>query len=430
VKKLKWWGLVGLVTTGIVLSGCGGSNDSSDTASVRLANATITHPSLDLLAASAVAVSGTTTDTISAYVSPASGSSTTFQLNDAGGSTALATTVPTLTAGSAYTLLAYESSGVVKTAWLSENYDTPTSGTAQVRIYNAAADAGKLDVYITSTSTVLSSAVSPTTNFITGTVPYTNTLSAISPGTYRVRVTGYGDQSDLRLDIPSITLTNQENLMIVLTPAAGGILLNGSTLIQQSTYAATRNTNARVRLAAAVSGGATVAASAGSTVIDGGSVSPAFGTYALVPASSALNITVNSASVGAPATTLTAGNDYTLLVYGPAGSAAASLITDDNRPPTDTTTTKLRMINGITGSSGALTLTVNGSVVGSTIASGAVSTYVSVAGSTTAMSMILYSSAVSGVYYTNSTSNILNANAVYTVLVGGDVSAPQLLIRK
>jgi len=428
VKKLKWWGLVGLVTTGIVLSGCGGSNDSSDTASVRIANATITHPSLDLLASSVVAVSATATDTISGYVSPASGSSITFQLNDAGGSTALATTVPTLTAGNAYTLLAYESGSAVKTAWLSENYDTPTSGTAQVRIYNAAADAGKLDVYITSTSTVLSSAVSPTTNFITGTVPYTNTLSAISPGTYRVRVTGYGNQSDLRLDIPSITLTNQENLMIVLTPAAGGILLNGSTLVQQSTYAATRNTNARVRLAAAVSGSATVAASGGSTVIDGGSVAPAFGSYALVPVSSALNISVNGNSVAAPASTLAAGNDYTLLVYGNAASAAASLLTDDNRPPTDSTTTKLRVINGITGSTGALTLTANASVVGSSIASGAVSSYVSVAGSTNAMNLTVYSSAVSGIFYTNST-NILSANTVYTVLIGGDVGSPQLLIR-
>lgn len=428
MKKLKWWGLVGLVTTGIVLSGCGGSNDSSDTASVRIANATITHPSLDLLASSVVAVSATATDTISAYVSPASGSGTTFQLNDAGGSTALATTVPTLAAGSAYTLLAYESGSVVKTAWLSENYDTPTAGTAQVRIYNAAADAGKLDVYITSTSTVLSSAVSPTTNFITGTVPYTNTLAAISPGTYRVRVTGYGNQSDLRLDIPSITLTDQENLMIIMTPAAGGILLNGSTLVQQSTYAATRNTNARVRLAAAVSGAATVAASGGSTVIDGGSVAPAFGSYALVPVSSALNISVNGNSVAAPASTLAAGNDYTLLVYGNAASATASLLTDDNRPPTDSTTTKLRMINGITGSTGALTLTANASVVGSSIASGAVSNYVSVAGSSNAMNLTVYSSAVSGVFYTNST-NILSANTVYTVLVGGDVGSPQLLIR-
>ena len=426
MKKLKWWGLVALAAVGMGLAGCGGSNDSSSSASLRLANATLTHSSLDLLVNSSVAVSATATDTVSAYVSPSSGSNT-LQLNDAGAGTALATSVPTLTAGLHYTLFAYESSGAVKTVVLNEDQAAPVSGTVLLRVYNVAGDAGKLDVYITDPSVDLANANSPI-SFTTGTVPASAGYSTYSPGTYRVRVTGYGNKSDLRLDMPAVTLTNQQVATVVLSPASGGVLLNGSTLIQQSTYSATRNTNVRVRLAAAVSGtGNTVAASAGTTVIDAGSVAPAFGYYTLVPASSALNITVNSASVAAPATALVAGSDMTLLVYGSPGSATATLLTDDNRLPTDATTVKMRLINGVNGNVGALTLTANSSPVGIGILPGAASTYVSLPSSLNAMSLILTSS-LAGAYPAN-TSNVLNANTVYSVLATGDVSAPVMLIR-
>ena len=428
MKRIRWWPVLGVMALSTALSGCGGSSSSStDTVSLRLANATLTHPSLDLLVNTTNAVSATAADAVSAYVAPASGS-TTLQLNDAGTGTALATTVPTLTGGMHYTLLAYESGGAVKTAVLNEDYAAPTSGTVQLRIYDAATDAGKLDVYITDPGTDLSTVSSPTASFITVTAPAATALLTYSPGTYRVRVTGYGNKNDLRIDIPAVTLTNQQVGTVVLTAATGGVLLNGSTLIQQGIYSATRNTNARVRLAAAVVGGATVAASAGTIPIDSGSVAPAFGYYVLVPATSTLNISVNGQSVGAPVAALTAGGDTTLLVYGSPSTATATLVTDDNRPPSDSTTVKLRLINGITGSAGALTLTANSALVANGIQPGAASGYVSVPGNTTAMNLSLTSSLSPGNYYSNS-SNILNVNTVYTVLAGGDVAAPQLLIR-
>ena len=377
----------------------------------------------------APALSATATDTVSAYVGTSSGS-TTLQVNDNGVGTALTTTVPTLTGGAHYTLFAYESGGAVKTVVLNEDQALPATGSAYLRIYNVASDAGKLDVYITTPTADLSTAGSPI-SLTTGTTPYSTPYALQSSGTFRVRVTGYGNKADLRLDMP-LTLASQQVATVVLSPASGGVLLNGSTLVQQSTYAATRNTNTRVRLAAAVSGNATVAAStttaAGTTTIDAGSVAPAFGYYTLVPAGSALNVSVNGASVGAPATALAAGADMTLFVYGAPGSSTASLLTDDNRPPTDNTTVKMRLINGVTGGTGALTLTANTSLVASSIAPGAASGYVSVLGSTNAMNLSVTSSTSAGTFYSN-TSNILNSGSVYTVMMGGAVSAPQMLIR-
>ena len=46
-------------------------------------------------------------------------------------------------------------------------------------------------------------------------------------------------------------MTSQEVASIILTPSVGGTLVNGGLLAQQAAYTAARNTNARVRLAAA-----------------------------------------------------------------------------------------------------------------------------------------------------------------------------------
>ena len=216
MKKLKWWGLVGLAAAGIALSGCGGSKDSSSgSASVRLVNATLTHPSLDLVVNASPAITATLSDTASAYVAPASGS-TTLQVNDTTTGIALTTVLPTLTGGNHYTLFAYESTGAVKTVVLNEDTTTPAAGVAQLRIYNVAGDAGKLDVYITDPALPLANAGSPIP-LITGVVPFSTQYATQSPGTYRVRVTGYGNKNDLRLDMP-ITIAAQQ-IGTVLLPS-------------------------------------------------------------------------------------------------------------------------------------------------------------------------------------------------------------------
>jgi len=147
-----------------------------------------------------------------------------------------------------------------------------------------------------------------------------------------------------------------------------------------------------------------------------------------VPASSALNILINGQSVGAPAAALTTGSDYTLLVYGSPVGASATLLADDNRAPPDASTVKLRLINGITGTTGALALTANSALGANDILPGGVSDYVDVPGSANPMNLILTLSTKPGIFYSNN-ANVLNLRAVYTVMASCDISAPQLLIR-
>ena len=107
----------------------------------------------------------------------------------------------------------------MRTAVISEDTTPPASGTAIVRVFNAATDAGSIDVYVTDPAVDITTLSSPTFTFTASTsVQASNFLVVRRPGTYRIRVTGAGNPSDLRLDIPSVVLANQQVATVILTP--------------------------------------------------------------------------------------------------------------------------------------------------------------------------------------------------------------------
>jgi hypothetical protein len=436
VKNFRWWTVIGLAAAGVALSGCGGGGgDSSGDVSLRVVNATLTHESIDLLVDSESTVTATDIDAVSDYASASDGT-LTLQLNDAGGSTALATSVRTLAKGKHYTVIAYESGGAVKTAVLSDELDTPdASGSTTLRFFDAAIEAGPLDIYVTTAADCSNlSALTPSYSFATLTVPTSAPSQTQGAGNYTVCATAAGSKTDLRMTLP-ITITADTVASVIMTPAGGGALINGSVLVQQEDeYTAVRNPNARVRLAAAVPSGSEVVAEAGNTTIGNG-VSPSFGFYKLVLASSDLNVSVGGNAVQVVGS-LKAGGDATLLVYGDASNASAKVIEDDNRAPSNSSATKVRMINGTTGSTGTLTLTANSSPIGIDVAVGKWSDYQSLTtASTTGANTFVFelSSSTGGPLDLSSAdeSATLNANAAYSILVVGDISAAQqrLLIR-
>jgi hypothetical protein len=414
----------------MTLSACGGGGGSSGTASVRLANATSTHASLDLLANGAAAVTATPTDTVSAYVGVVSGGPS-LQVNDSATNTALGTIAPTLVNGAHYVVVAYDSGGTLHTTVIGEDVVAPAAGTSSLRIIDAASDAGAIDVYVTDPATDITTLSTPSFTFPLATTLQTSQFLSFAPGTYRIRVTGSGNPSDLRLDIPSVTLASQEVGSVILTPSVGGTLVNGAVLAEQAAYTAARNPNARVRLAAAVTPGATVTANAGGTAISPGNVlAPAVGAYAVIPATAAINVSVNGASVGAPATTLTAGSDATLLVYGSAAAPTTTLIADDNHLPASSSNFKLRLLNGLTGAAQPLELDAAFAVVASNVTPGTASSYALVP-SSTVLGLNVFSLTTLTSFYNNQALSI-PGNAVYTLFILGDAtpSAVVPLLRK
>ena len=431
VLNIRNWLTPLVACAAVALTACGGGGGSSGNASVRLVNATLSHSSISLLSNGAAAVSATSTDSASAYAGVDAGSPT-LQVNDAASGSALATLAPSLGKDSHYVVIAYESGGALRTTVIAEDTAAPAAGTASLRVFDAATDAGSLDVYVTDPAVDITTLSSPSFSFTSSTALQASGVLSFAPGTYRIRVTGSGNPADLRLDVPAVTLTSQEVGNLLLTPTVGGTLVNGAVLAQQGPLTAARNGNARVRLAAAVTNGATVSASAGAVPLASGLVSPSVGGYVLVPAGSAINVSVNAASVGAPAGTLSAGSDSTLLVYGAAGAPTASLIADDNHLPSVATNLKLRLVNGITGAATPLTLDAAFAVIASNVAPGTASGYAIVAGST-ALQIDVFSPGSSTPIYTSSggsTPLSLPGNAVYTLFMLGDAAAPIHLLRR
>ncbi len=415
-----------LLAAAVIVSACGGGGDdnsSSGNADLRLINATLTHANLSLLVGSATKAGPVAIDTASDYASVDSGSPT-LQVNDSATGSAVTTLSPSLSDGDHYSLVAFESGGVVRTAILSEQVSSPSSGTAILRVFDAAVDAGAVDVYLTPTGSATAS--SPTYTFAASASVQESSFVSFTPGTYSVQVTGAGNPADLRLSLPSITLASQGVATLVLTPTIGGTLVNAGVVPQRDAYAAGRNTSARVRVAAALTPGATVTASVGSTVVGSGVTAPTVGAYVVVPAGAAISVSVNGGAIAAPVATLSAGSDATLVVYGAAGAATASLVVDDNRLPASTGNLKLRLFNGIVGTPSPLTLTADFAVVATSVAPGAASGYAVIQSST---SVRLDVTSATTADYVVSGLNV-PGNAVYTLFALGDASLPVYLLRR
>lgn len=426
---------IAVAVVATALTACGGGGNDATVANVRMVNATLTHQSISMLSGGTAVITATPADSVSTYAGVAAGSPV-LQVNDATTNTALTTLAPSVGASAHYVLVAYESGGVTRSTIISEDTALPATGTASLRVFQAATDAGAIDVYITDPATDIASLTSPTFTFSSSTSLQTSSFLSISPGTYRLRVTGAGNPADLRIDLPSFVLANQAIASVILTPTVGGTLVNAGVLAQQADYTAGRNTTARVRLAAAVSGNALVSAGAAGTSVAASVVAPTVTGYAVVPSGSPLVITVNGASVASPVTALAAGGDSTLLVYGAPGTATASLITDDNHLTNAATSLKMRMVNGLTGAATPLTLNAAFAVIASNVAPGAASSY-AVVGATTPLQLDVFNTISPKPIWSTTTTGSgapfpLPGNSVYTLFMLGDASAtpPIALLRK
>jgi len=172
----------------------------------------------------------------------------------------------------------------------------------------------------------------------------------IKSGTFRVRVTGYNKRSDLRLDIPAVTLDSASVNTLILTATDGGVLVNGITMVQKGAAKNYPTTLTRVRAVNALAGTPIVA-----TTINGNNILPASlppntsNYFSFTAGASTTVVTVNSIPLNITSPTFAAGGDYTLLIWGDAATPQLSVLNDDNRLPTTSTKLKLRLLNAMNG---------------------------------------------------------------------------------
>ena len=214
------------------LAGCGGGGDGGDgNASVRLVNATLTHASLDLLANSATIVTGTATDTASELRQrrrrqPVAAGQRRHHRRRPGDHRADGHRRPEVRAprlrerrrgAHRRHLRGHHAAGLRHgdRARLQCRDRCRLDRRLRHRSGRRHHDPVVADLHLHRLDARCRRATS----------------SRSAPGTYRIRVTGAGNPSDLRLDIPSRP-GQPAGATVILTPTAGGTLANGSVLIE------------------------------------------------------------------------------------------------------------------------------------------------------------------------------------------------------
>ena len=123
---------------------------------------------------------------------------------------------------------------------------------------------------------------------------------------------------------------------------------------------------------------------------------------------------------------LTPGADYTLLLMGGDAAPTPSWLPDDNSLPTDRTQAKVRLVNGVHGLAGGLSLTVDASPVAVNVGAGAASAYASQTPSTIAQ--VAVASAAQGTLFSKA-EQTFTANTTYSVFLLGPAASTTGVVR-
>ncbi len=410
-----------------LLHACGGSSDDGY---VRLVNASTDYSSISLYESSTLLGGAVGADSVGSY-SGVGADTYEFDLRTAGSSSTAASVSQAVAKGDHFTLVGYVDAGTLKTTMLTDDEDKPSSGYASLRIFNAApAVAASVDVYVTTTACAsLTSSDTPVASAVTGLQDgYAAVVAATSGSSWHVCVTGAGDRTDLRLDIPALTLTSQQVATLILTKTGGGVLMNGLLLNQQGTLTSYANTSARLRLVADAAAGATVSASANGTTLGASYVSPTVSAWRTVSAGDlALTLSIDGVAITQTGLSATAGGDYTLLVAGTAAAPTIALLADDDSAPTSTSLpVRMKLVNGLNGATSSAMLTSSGVVVGDSVAFGTASADANIAASSAAADLQV---SAAGTTLWEMSGQTLSSGSVYTVFLLGDATAPKGVLR-
>ena len=416
-----------------LLGGCG--DDNAQKGFVRIINATTEYASLDLYTQASdgsndLVVSGTAAGKSSGYTDIDKGSYT-FNVKSGSGASNAASTTGSISKTDHYSIVTYLTGGVAKAQFLSDEETAPASNNAKLRVFNAASsEASSVDVYLTTNAcnalTVTDTAFAAAVTALQAS--YSQVSASSAGSTWNVCVFPAGDKSTLLLDIPSLTLKNQEIATLILTHTAGGVLLNGAVLDQQGSMTSYTSTISRVRVAADADSSATsglVSVTLNSAEVTSLQASRSVSSYATITSGTlTASVTIDGITTnGFTLSDAAAGTDYTLLVTGPASGPSLTLIKDDNTPSTSTSqTVKARFINGVNGSSATLSATVDNRSIGSAAFKGA-SSYVTIP-ATTGTSTVLPSITTNPASLVNQS---FTADGVYTIFIWGDGSNTPVL---
>jgi len=410
----------------VLLVSCGGDGGSgSGNSNLRVLNATSDLTSIDVYLGTSKTFSADAVDTITSTSTVPAGAYD-VKVTTAGNTTTLFTGAYSLTNDLHYTGVVWGRNGSLHFATLPEDENTDNIGTgnSRIRVYNATTDSGSLDVYLTQNIDDLANAT------VTASATASAALSGykeLSAGTYRLRVTTAGDNTDVRLDVPAVTLTSKQYSTLIVTAGPSGVLVHSALVVQQGSLTQYKNTQSRIRVVAGAEARGSVSVLLDGVTLAGSLRSPTVGPYVLVNSGSrAIDVRLNSVSISTATQTLAPAADYTLLAYGSDGAGLVSLFTDDNRLPA-TGRYRIRLINGAVNTD-PLTLSIDFAALISDIPAGSASSFVTGAVNSSAQIDVTSTSGIDSLYTAADVN--LQTLGVYTVFMLGGQTAPTGVLRK
>ena len=361
--------LVLICAATLALNACGGgSEESGEDPKIRLLNLSAGYTALDLMTnlesddddddetqATDVAL-----ETVSNYATLDPDDYTVKVRRTGSGSVLRSFAGEELVEDTINTYVAYGEVGNFGALRIDDTLDEADAGDSKLNVANVSS-AGALDIYLTDATTDLDDTTPVLSN-----VGAALSLVVADSGSFRLRVTATGDTSDVRLDVANFALTDRGVASLILTSTQGGMLANAVFLPQEGQPTRFTNTKARLRGAVALANGANASIQVGGQSVLSAATAGVIGSrYTLLDAGSVpVTLTVNGVAVPVANVGLTAGADYTLLVWSDASGPRTSLINDDNRlPASGSTMTKLRLLNGMSTLAAPITLSVDFSPV-------------------------------------------------------------------
>jgi hypothetical protein len=138
-----------------------------------------------------------------------------------------------------------------------------------------------------------------------------------------------------------------------------------------------------------------------------------------------MSVVVNGNAINVPNLSAAAGADLTLLVFGSAASPQFTLLSDDNRLPLGGIA-KLRLVNGINGVTGNISLTVDANLIAQNVGLGTASAAGTVLTTGNNSQFQVYGPGNTSL---GTSSVTLKSQGVYSVFMLGDNAAPAEIVR-
>lgn len=300
---------------------------------------------------------------------------TSFAVTLSGTSTTLTSFSFPLAGDQPYTVLVYGTTTSPQLTMVAEIGNAPSNGNIQLTIFNAAANAGGIDVYVTAPNADIST-VGP--NF--GYVAYGGTTTSIQflPGTYQVRIAPQGTKTII-FDSGGSALSPNVALSLIAYSRGSGTLVNAQVLQADGPVAPLNTIFARMKAFNAAPDVPQANQLIGTLAVNSNVAFATASAYTSIPQDpTTINFessAVPGATLASLATTIGPALDVSTFIAGPLGNQQVFLLQDLNIA-TAAGAVRTRFVNA-SWNSNPVNVAINGNVFATNVAYGTASGYAS-----------------------------------------------------